>query len=204
MNDLDHALAQVSQIRLQLAATTRFRGYAPEAVAVIGMVALLVTVAQSLWPARYAASDRQLVLAWGMVLVVSSLAIATEAIARARSQHGGMARSMLHSAMRVVLPITAVGAVIAAVVLAYAPQMAWIVPGIWLMLIGLVAFASYATMPRAIIWPGIWYIAAGAGVMVLAGRSGALAPWMIGGPMVVGHIAIALILHHGGRHGHDA
>jgi hypothetical protein len=114
-----------------------------------------------------------------------------------------MAAAMLQGASRTVLPISATGIVVAAVVLAYAPAMAWIVPGIWQMLIGLVAFASYATMPRAIVWPAAWYLAAGAAVMALSGASGSISPLLAGGPLVIGHFAIAWILHREGARTDD-
>lgn len=198
MSDIERAISDISSIRAQLAATTHFRGYAPEAVAVIGLASLAIVVAQLIWPERFAASDRQQVLIWGAVLIAASLTIAIEAIGRSRRQHAGMAAAMLQGATRTVLPISATGMVIGGVVLAYAPAMAWIVPGIWQMLIGLVAFASYPTMPRRIVWPALWYLVAGAAVMVLAGYRGAISPLLAGGPLVVGHFAIAWVLHRQG------
>jgi hypothetical protein len=195
VTDIGRALSEISDIRAQLATTTRFHGYAPERVAVIGLAALALIIVQVLWPGRFAASDPQQVLVWGAVLVSASLAIAVEAIGRSRREHEIMAFAMLLGATRTVVPFSLAGFVIAAVVLVYAPGISWIVPGIWQMLIGLVAFASYATMPRAIVWPALWYLASGAVVLVLAGQGGAITPILAGGPLVVGHFALAWVLH---------
>lgn len=198
MNDIEKAISDISDIRSRMAASTRFRGYAPEAVAVIGMVSLLVMAAQLAWPDRLAASDRQQVLVWGTVLLASGLTVGVEAIARSRHEHGGMAGSMLQGAMRIVVPVMLVSAAIALAVLAYAPEATRLLPGAWQMLIGVVAWASYPTMPRGIVWPALWYLGSGAGVMLLAGNAGALSPLLCGGPLVVGHLAIAWVLYREG------
>lgn len=198
MNDIEKAISQISDIRSQLAASTRFRGYAPEAVAVIGLFSLGVMLAQLAWPEKLAVDNRQEALIWGAVLVASGLTIAAEAITRSRRQHGGMAGAMLKGVIRAQLPICAVGFVVAVMVFQHAPEAIWILPGLWQMLIGVVAFASYSTMPRAIVWPALWFLAAGAAVMWLAGEDGQFTPLMAGGPLAVGHLAIAWILHREG------
>ena len=73
-----------------------------------------------------------------------------------------------------------------------------LVPGHTGAVIGVVAWASYPTMPRGIVWPALWYLGSGAGVMVLAGSAEALSPVLCGGPLVVGHLAIAWVLYREG------
>lgn len=198
MNDIERALSDISDIRSQLAASTRFRGYAPEAVAMIGLVSLAVMLAQIAWPDRLAASNAQQVLVWGAVLVASSITVVTEAITRSRRQHGGMAGAMMRGAFRIQMPTSAIGIVVAAVVYLRAPEALWIVPGLWQMLIGVVAFSSTTTLPRTIVWPALWYLLSGTAVMWLAGQDGQLTPLMTGGPLVAGHLAIAWILYREG------
>jgi hypothetical protein len=198
VKDIERAISEISDIRSQLAASTRFRGYAPEAVAMIGFVSLGVMLAQIAWPDSLAASDSQQVLIWGAVLVASGLTMAGEAISRSRHQHGGMAGAMLKGAIRALLPICAVGVVVAAIVFLHAPEITWLLPGLWQMLVGVGVFASYSTMPRAIIWPALWFLVAGAAMMWLAGGKGHLTPLICGGPFVAGHLAIAWILYREG------
>lgn len=194
MLEIDQAIAQIADIRVQLAASSRFRGYAPEAVAMIGLVFLLTTLAQFIWPSRFAVDDAQQVLLWGLLLLVAGLMMASEAVVRSNREHGGMGNPMFQAAVRAMLPVIVVGATIPAVVLTQVPQIAWIVPGIWQMLIGVAVFASYASMPRSIVWPGIWYLFSGAVVLLLSAAHGALTPVLVGAPFVAGHFAIAWIL----------
>lgn len=202
MTNVDEALGHIADIRAQLASTMRFRGFAPEAVAITGLVSALLTLAQMAWPASLAADSRQIVLLWGGVLAISSLAMGVEAVVRTRHQHGGMAAAMLRGAMRMIAPIFAIGLAVAAVILNFAPAAVWIVPGFWLMLIGLVAFSSVNILPPGIAWPGFWYSACGIAAMVVAGSAGQAAPWHIGAPLVIGHVWIAWILYREGKQPH--
>ena len=198
MNDIERALSDISDIRSQLAASTRFRGYAPEAVAMIGLVSLAVMLAQLAWPGTLAATNVEQVVIWAAVLVTSGATVAAEAISRSQRQHGGMAGAMMRGALRTQLRICAIGVVVPIIIHLHAPEALWIVPGLWQMLIGVVAFASYTTLPRTIIWPAVWFLVSGAAVMWLAGQDGQLTPLITGGPFVAGHLAIAWILYREG------
>ncbi|MCX7865401.1 MAG: hypothetical protein N2423_10285 [Novosphingobium sp.] len=199
MNDIERAISEISDIRSRLAASTRFRGYAPEAVAVIGLVSLGVMLAQMVWPDLLGASSSEIALVWGAVLVASGLTMHGEAISRSRQQHGGMARAMLGGALRTALPIAFVGAVVGASVLLFAPDVAWLLPGFWQMLVGVAVFASYATMPRGIVWPALWLLGSGGLVTMLAAGYGEITPLMAGGPFVPGYLVIAWLLHRVGN-----
>ncbi|MCJ2188676.1 hypothetical protein [Novosphingobium beihaiensis] len=194
MSEVEQAIAQIADIRAQLAASTRFRGYAPEAVGMIGLLSLMIMLMQLVWPARFAESDQQYVMIWGLLMAAGCLLIAAEAILRTRRARDHMAQPMLLSAMRIVVPAAVIAAAVPVAILAYAPKAAWIVPGIWQMLISLVAFASYATMPRRIVWPGAWFLLSGSAGLFLAGAQGGLTPLVVGVPFVAGHFAIAWAL----------
>ena len=54
MRELDRALADIIEIRTQIAAGTAFRGYGPTTVAATGIIGLVAATAQSVWPAVFA------------------------------------------------------------------------------------------------------------------------------------------------------
>ena len=198
MNDIERAISDISDIRSRLAASTRFHGYAPEAVAVIGLLSLAVVLAQLAWPGVLARDSAQVAVVWGIVIFASGTTMAAEAITRSRRQHGGMAGAMLRGAMRVAVPVMAVNIVTGVSVLTFAPEVSWLLPGVWQMLVGIVAFASYSTMPRGIVWPAAWYLLCGAVVTIAAGAAQSVTPLMAGGPYVVGHLVIAWLLYREG------
>jgi len=198
LNDIERAISEISDIKSQLAASTRFRGYAPEAVATIGFISALLVLAQLTFPSVLAASDTQIALVWGGVLLINGCATTIEAVARSRRQHGPMAGAMLRGATLVTMPVTLIGIVIGAVVLLYAPDVTWLLPGIWQMHVGVVGFSSYSFLPHRIIWPALWYLLSGAVVLLFSAMNGSVSILLAGVPFVVGHFWIAWLLYKEG------
>ncbi|MFA7604562.1 MAG: hypothetical protein WCY29_16305 [Novosphingobium sp.] len=194
MRDVEQAIAQIADIRARLAASSSFRGYAPESVALVGFLSLALIVLQTGWPDRFAGSDQQIVRIWGLLLLAGFLGIAAEAVFRTLRENDRMASPALVSALRIVVPGTVMAAAVPIAVLAYAPQACWIVPGFWQMLIGLVTFGSYPLMPRRIVLPGAWFLLSGLAGLFLAGQQGSLSPALVGLPFVIGHLGIAWTL----------
>lgn len=206
MKDVDLALSDISNIRAQLAASTQFRGIAPGFNALMGLVVLIIAVAQSLHPEVWGGDGSRFVLVWAILIGISFSVAAVEAVLRSLRLHGRLAPAMLNSALQKVLPFAMAGLVISGAIFAYAPESLWLLPGLWLLLIGLLGFSFVASLPRAIIWVAIWYFLCGAIVLMVAGSSRMLSPWMMGIPFAVGHIAVALIVGgaFGGRGGDKA
>lgn len=193
MRDLDKALADILEIRIQLAAGTAFRGYGPGTVAVTGLLALAAAAAQ-----RFALDrpDDPLLFFgyWTAVAIVSATIIGTEMVARTRRHHAGLADAMLWNAVQQFLPSGVVGVLLLAALLRFAPDTLWTLPGLWQILVGLGIFASLRTMPRAFALGGAWYIVAGFVVLALAAQSRELSPWLMGLPFGMGQLLIAAIL----------
>ena len=83
---------------------------------------------------------------------------------------------------------------VAVVLAVQAPAQLWLAPGIWLQLNGLVCFSWQPIMPRAIVWPGLWYLLAGTMVMIIGGFTGHVDPLAMAAALASGHLAIALVL----------
>lgn len=192
MSDIQKALADIGDIRLRLAAGTVFRGFGPTVIAVSGGLAIALASAQSVWGGGDAIA---FLGAWVAVAVVSAVLIGLETGARTRRHHGGLADAMLINAVEHFLPFGAAGAVVAGIVLRFAPDIAWILPGLWQMTIGLGLFAACRFLPRAVAIAAAWYFLAGAGALIFASDGRALSPWSMGLPFGAGQAVLALILH---------
>ena len=195
MNDVERALSEIADIRAQLAASTRFRGIAPEANLLSALLLLLVAAAQSLWPEALAGDGIRFVAVWAAVLLASMAVVTLEAVARARRLHGTMADLLLASAWRQALPFLAAAILITLVICGFSPGDVWLLPGLWQILVGLLGFSVRSSLPRAIAWVAGWYFLCGAVVLVAAGWSGVLSPWMMGIPLATGQVFVALVLH---------
>ncbi len=197
MNDVDRALSQIADIKAHLAASTQFRGIAPGLSAFASALAVGAAAAQTIWPQTLARDPLDYITVWAGVILVSFGVVTADAISRSRRLHGPMADAMLGAALRTILPFGAAGIVITAAICTFALESVWLLPGVWLILIGLLGMSALSSLPRSIVWAAAWYFLSGAVVLWLAGPSGVLTPWMMGVPLTVGQAIVALILHHG-------
>lgn len=193
MSDLNNALADIVNIRLQLAAGTMFRGFGPAVIAATGALALAAAAAQSrIDPVPNADSY---VAVWTAVAIVSAALIGAEMVARSRRHHGGLADAMLFQAVEHFLPVGVAGAVIGAIVLRFAPDVAWLLPGLWQILLGVGLFVAMRFLPRSIAIAAAWYLVSGAVVLILASQSRTLSAWLMGLPFGIGQLMMAGLLH---------
>ena len=197
MNDFHKALADIGIIRQQLAAGTQFRGFGPAVVASSGLLAFAAAALQSAWRAGASTADDPIGFfgIWVAVAVVSAALIGIEMRARTYRHHGGLADAMIVSAIENFLPAGLAGAAIAFVLLQVAPDSTWMLPGLWQMLVAIGLFASQRFLPRTVVIAAAWYFLAGLAVLILAGHSRTLSPWMMGLPFGAGQLLLGAILH---------
>jgi hypothetical protein len=194
MRDLEKALADISEIRSQMARGTEFRGYGPATLAATGGLALLAAAAQALWLPHPANRVGLYIALWGTTAAVSVTFIGLDMILRSRRIHSGLAQEMIWSAVEQFLPAGVAGGLITAVLLQYAPESLWMLPGLWQIVFSLGVFACCRFLPRAIFAVGIWYLIAGLACLVFAQGEGAFSPWAMGLPYGVGQLLVAAIL----------
>jgi hypothetical protein len=195
MKDVDRALADISDIRSQLAAGTMFRGFGPAVMALSGGAALAAAIAQSLWPTALAANHAAYLTTWLATAIVAALFISAEVYARSHRHHGGLADSIVLSAFEQFLPAGFAGLALTAVIWKFAPIALWTLPGLWQVFLALGIFAGSRSLPRAVRWIGGWYFVTGFAVLMLASSSAALSPWLMGAPFAIGQLALAAVLH---------
>src|SRR5947207_4376402 len=94
MRDLDKALADIFEIRSQIAAGTAFRGYGPAAVAATGGLALATAVLQFLWLDDPTGQPLTFFAGWAVTALMSAAIIGFEMRARSRRHHSGLAYGM--------------------------------------------------------------------------------------------------------------
>lgn len=205
MQDLNKALADIADIRLQLAAGTMFRGFGPAVIAATGGIALALTLIQVAWPSRLVAEPTTFITTWIVVASICAAIIGIEMYARTRRHHSGLADAMLFNAVENFLPMGFAGAALAIVVLNYAPDTTWMLPGLWQLLVSLGLFAAVRFLPRAIAVAAAWYFISGIAVLILASQERSLSPWLMGIPFTVGQLLLAAILHvaYGDEHAED-
>jgi hypothetical protein len=194
MRDLDKALADIGLIRGQIAAGTAFLGYGPAAIAASGGFALLTILGQHVWLDDPNGHPTVFFATWIATACASAGLVWVEMRARSRRHHHGLADAMLHQAVEQFLPAVAAGIALALMLWRCAPEVLWMLPGLWQVLVALGVFASIRTLPRGVVLGGAWYFVAGFGSLLLASESHALSPWTMGMPFVIGQFLIAALL----------
>lgn len=194
MRDLDKALSDILAIRSQIAAGTAFRGYGPAAMAGTGVVALAATLLQAFALPQTAMSPLPFFLVWLAAAAGAAVLTGAEMIARSRRHHSGLADAMIHQAVEQFLPAAVVGVALFVILLRFAPDTLWLVPGLWQLLMGLGIFASLRSLPRAIGVSAAFYVVAGAVTLMVSSETRALSPWTMGLPFVLGQFLTALLL----------
>jgi hypothetical protein len=197
MTDLTQALAEISEIRAQVARGIQFRGYGPASTAVSGTLALIVATAQAVWMKEGGRDVLPFLAVWVATAAVSVALATFETIVRSRRVHSGFAAEMIQSAVAQFLPAGIVGLLLTGVMLLAAPQELWMLPGLWELIFSLGVFASCRFLPRQMFAVGLWYLGCGLTCLMIASGPRILSPWEMGIPFGVGQLLVAAVLRYG-------
>ena len=197
MTDLTQALAEISEIRAQVARGTQFRGYGPASTAVSGTLALIVATAQAVWMKEGGREVLPFLAVWVATAAVSVALATFETIVRSRRVHSGFAAEMIQSAVAQFLPAGIVGLLLTGVMLIAAPKELWMLPGLWELIFSLGVFASCRFLPRQMFAVGLWYLVCGLVCLMMASGPRILLPWEMGIPFGVGQLLVAAVLRYG-------
>jgi hypothetical protein len=193
--ELRDALAQISAIRRQLARTEVFRGYRALPVAFSGALALAAAGVQTLLIPEPAKNITAYLALWVGAAAVSMAATGVEMLLNCRRSRSPLTADMTWLAVSQFLPSIVAGGLVTAVLLAYARESLWMLPGLWALLFGLGVFASYRLLPRATFWVGLFYMTAGIMCLALAQGPAELSPWAMGVPFGLGQLFAAGVLY---------
>lgn len=193
MREIEKALADIVEIRSQIAAGTSFRGYGPVAIGITSLIGLTVAVAQSVWP--IAPTPTAFILEWMGAAAVCGTVIRIEMQGRSRRLHSNLADAMINQAIEQFLPASAASVFLPILFLRFIPEAVWMLPGLWQLFAAIGIFASLRSLPRPIALVGGWYFVTGFGCLLIASQTHSVSPWTMGLPFFCGQAAMAAILY---------
>lgn len=194
--ELDDAIAQITTIRTQLAATEHLRSLRALPVAASGLLAVAGAIAQP-WLAADPLRDPATYLwLWCGLAVFSGLLATLVVVRRVLRCPGALSIANARLAALQFLPSLAVGAIVTWFVAAEEPQLLWLLPGLWQLLFGLGNLAAHRLLPAPAVFVGVLFVASGTSCLWF--RELALQPWAMGLPFATGQLTLAAILwwHH--------
>jgi hypothetical protein len=193
--ELRQALAQVSEIREQLARTEVFRGYRSLTVAFSGCVGVAAGVIQAVWLPQPSDNLGTYLTLWIGAAVINVVVVGAEMWNRARLARTELARRTTLFAVEQFLPSIVAGSLVTFVIVNSARESAWMLPGLWAVLFSLGIFASCRLLPRPVFIVGAWYLAAGVIGLTYGQGDAVLSPWMMGIAFGGGQLLAAMVLH---------
>jgi hypothetical protein len=201
--DLREALTQIAEIRQQVAQTETFRGYRALPVALSGALAWAGAGLQAwLVPEPAHQIDRYLGL-WLSAALASLIITGAVMLWHARVASSPLARSLTMLAVTQFLPALVAGGLLTAVLVRFAPENLWMLPGLWSILFSLGVFASHRLLPGATFWIGAWYLGSGLLCLALAQGAHAFSPWAMAVPFGVGQLLAAAVLYWSLERNHE-
>jgi hypothetical protein len=193
VKDLNSALAEISAIRSQLALAAEFHGYGPMTVAATGVLALAAAAFQERILPGAGHDVTKFVEVWSAIAVIAAVLVGIEMTIRTRMVHSGQAQEMLAHAIEQLIPSGIAGLLITVVLLRNAPEAAWMLPGLWQILLSVGACASAWFLPRPILLVGGWYLVTGLICLSASAGRHVPSPWTMGLPFFGGQMLTAAI-----------
>lgn len=191
--ELREALTQISEIRQRVAQTELFRGYRAVPVAFSGLLALITAVVQTAYLPEPELNPPAYLALWLTAAFVSLMATGLEIFLHHRHARSRLARQLTWLALRQFAPCLAAGGLVMCAIMSSAPEILWMLPGLWAVLFSMGIFASYRLLPRPTFWVALFYLFAG--TMLLTLREHALSPWAMGVPFAMGQFFAAAVLY---------
>jgi hypothetical protein len=203
--DLHEALAQIAEIRTQLAKSETFRGYRAGTVATSGVLALAGAAVQAIWiagPTEHLAAYLRL---WIGVAAASLLIFAAEIVVRSYWHATGHARQLTLLAVQQFAPCLVGGGLLTYAIVAAAPESIGLLPGLWALVFSLGIFASCRLLPPGTMWIAGYYLVAGTAALLWSGGAHTLSPWAMAGTFGAGQLLAAAVLFRTleRKHGQD-
>lgn len=194
--NLQDAIASIGEIQTQLERTQVFRGYRALAVGTTGLLACGGTVVQSLWLPRPEQSVEKWLALWITIAAASLVVVGWELLQRCCDRTSPFHARASRSALKQFIPCLVAGAAATWAILAAAPDVAWVLPGVWAILFSQGVFSSLAILPRGGLSIAVHYLLAGIICLRFGHGSSAFAPWTMLVTFGIGQLLSAAVLYY--------
>lgn len=193
--NLREAFDNLATIRQRLAESELFRGYRALPIAVSGLLAIGAGLIQPVIVPEPARDVRVYVGLWLSVAVLSVLAAGLTMWMRDHFAGPSHTRAITWLAIRQFVPCLVAGAAATGVIVRFAPEAAWLLPGLWQLFFSQGIFASCRLLPRPVFAVSMFYLTTGIVTLVLCRDDNALSPLAMALPFGVGQLLTAAILY---------
>jgi hypothetical protein len=194
-DDLTQALSQISEIHRTMARTQVFRGYRAATTAFTGVIAFAAAAMQSSIAPNPTVSPKRYIILWTAVAVISMILFGFQMVLRCRRLGSSLHNERTLEAIEKFVPSLAAGGLLTLVLLRFAYEVCWMLPGLWAIVFSLGMFASRTLLPRGITIAAGYYLVSGLAALAIAEDKHAYSPWAMGLTFGVGQLLSAVVLY---------
>ncbi len=194
MRSIDQALEDLAEIRSSLNRAETFRGYRSASIMATSVVAWIGCSLQSRWVDPKTPELNDFLTLWIRIALFCAVLSFGEVFVR-YWRSGPMFRHMTRSAVAPMIPALLSGLALTVVIAWYAPEVGWMLPGLWSMVFGLGVAASARFLPKLVSLVALYFVVSGLLCIVLATRGWAYSPWLMGLSFGGGQMLSAAVLY---------
>ncbi len=193
--ELDDALNQIADIRLQMAHTRVFRGYRSSTTFFSAIVAATAATIQTIYLPNPSQNLTAYLWLWLTAAAICIASVAVRIVTLLRRDNSSLQRELTLQAVEQFTPCIVIGALLTFILVRVAWSSLWIMPGLWTILFGMGTLASRRILPRGIALVGAFYLICGLLSIVWAQTAYPFSPWAMALPFGIGQSAAAAILY---------
>jgi len=194
IRSIDQALEDLAEIRSSLNKAETFRGYRSASILATALVAWIGCLLQSRWVNPESPALGDFLGVWIRIGLFCAVLSFGEVVFR-YWRSGPMFRHMTRSAVGPMIPALMTGFALTVVMAGYAPDVGWILPGLWSIVFGLGVAASSRFLPKMVMVVACYFVVCGLLSIVLSTRGWAYSPWLMGVSFGGGQMLTAAILY---------
>lgn len=191
---IDQALEDLAEIRSSLKRAETFRGYRSATILATSLMAWVGCLLQYRWVDPSSPELSQFLAVWVRIALLCAVLSFGEVVVR-YWRSGPMFRHMTRSAVGPMIPALLSGLALTIVIASVAPEVGWMLPGLWSIVFGLGVAASARFLPRLVSLVALYFVVCGLICIALSARGFAYNPWLMGVSFGGGQMLIAFVLY---------
>lgn len=196
---IDEALERLDAMAALTSRLTTYDGLRATPLAATAGVGLAAGVLQTVLlpvsvgdPSQQAAGG--FVLLWTCAAAIAMSLVVLDMFARYLSDPTARARRMTVDVLQRLAPALTVGAGVTLVILLQAPEVCWMLPGLWAVLLGLGIWSACVLLPKPLHHVAMWYFTCGFTLLLLGQNDFSLHPLAMVVPFGGGQLLAAALL----------
>ncbi len=191
---IDQALEDLAEIRSSLNRAETFRGYRSASILATSIMAWAGCLLQSRWVQPESIELGDFLTLWIRIALFCAVLSFGEVVVR-YWRSGPMFRHMTRSAVGPMIPALLSGLALTVIIAWAAPEVGWMLPGLWAIVYGLGVAASARFLPKLVSLVALYFVLCGLVCIVLSARGWAYSPWLMGVSFGGGQMLTAAILY---------